>query len=597
MSPRTVSLRGGGLARHLLSLAAIVALLSLGACEGSGGPADTGTDSVDNDTPFGSGSGPGNGTGSDDPDAPFTGPENYDWASVPEPQMADDVVNLDDVPCFDSLEVSEDFSSTIVHLLCPASSVDIGSGDLLVSSVGEGYLLRVLSAENVGYDILAETTPGTLTELFPDGGFFATVALEDESRGPLLWGATDLYKDDNFRLRFEGAAINLNTPELVFGTHHSGGSVVRRDLYFQMESSISVSASARATQAISHSATHNLYTQSFNIRVVTGTFIYVGQVELSAKLKVSASVQAAATVKAGATLNTTLRVGTTYNETTDRFEDLENIQSTFTPDEISIDGKTGITLKASIDFRAEIKHYRVVSTYLEMGPYLKFSGTPECKDLNWTLKAGWGGKFGAHADVYFWNVNIVNVPFDVPFGGPIAEGSYPLPFSVGGDDCPPEADPDPDPDPEPGPDPDPDPEPTDDPEDPPPNEGIGACTPVTELTCGQTITGDTSSDPLATSVLDAYTINIGNYSAPELVYRWNGSGPVRFRFVRPRPTRVNHDIMIIEATGENESCSDGESLHFGFNSVLWDGSGSVFVVIDGYNTDSGAFELEVDCSP
>ena len=82
-----------------------------------------------------------------------------------------------------------------------------------------------------------------------------------------------------------------------------------------------------------------------------------------------------------------------------------------------------------------------------------------------------------------------------------------------------------------------------------------------------------------------------------MVYRWNGSAPVRFRFVRPRPTRVNHDIMIIETTGENETCSDGESLHYGFNSVLWEGSGSVFVVIDGYNTDSGAFELEVDCSP
>ena len=111
------------------------------------------------------------------------------------------------------------------------------------------------------------------------------------------------------------------------------------------------------------------------------------------------------------------------------------------------------------------------------------------------------------------------------------------------------------------------------------------------------MTGDTSSDPDATTALDGYTINVGNYDAPELVYRWNGSGPVRFRFVSPRPTQVNHDIMIIEATEETESCSAGDSFDYGFNSVLWDGSGSVFIVVDGYDSDSGAFELEVDCNP
>jgi len=584
----TLSLRRVGLP------ALVAPMLVLAACGAPGDPAP----SV-GDAPFGAAD------GGDDPDAPFAGPENYDWESVPAPELADDVVKLDEEPCFDSLEVSEDFSATIIYLHCPADAVDIEPGDLLVTSVGSGYLLRILSSVDGDYQILAQTTPGTLTELFPDGGFFETFALEELSRAPLQWGANDLYNADGLRLRFEGATIDLNTPQLFFGSSHSGGIVVRRDMYLRMDSSISVAVSATATAAISKTISRDLYTHSFPIRVITPTFVYVGTVQLSAKLKVKASMQAAGTLRAGTTLDTTLRVGATYNEVTDRFEDLENIEANFTPHDVTASTTAGMSIKASIDFRAELKHYSILGTYVEMGPYLKLAGDPECDDLDWDLTAGWGGKVAAHLDIWGWDFNLLTVPWSQPFGGPLAEGTVPLPFSVGGEDCDPDPDPDPDPEPDPDPDPesdpDPDPAPGTDPEPDPSddidNDGSGACTPVQELSCGQIVTGDTGGDADATSVLDGYGINVGNYEAPELVYRWNGSGPVRFRFVRPRPTQVNHDIMIIEATDEGESCSEGSSLDYGFNSVLWEGSGSVFVVVDGYHLDSGAFELEVDCSP
>jgi hypothetical protein len=579
--------------RRLGLLALAVPLLGLAACDAYG---DFG-ESPGTDGPFGSAAGGGAG------DAPFAGPENYDWDSVPAPELADDVVKLDEEPCFDSLEVSEDFSLTTIYLHCPADAVDIEPGDLLVTSVGSGYLLRILASEDGDYQILAQTTPGTLTDLFPDGGFFDTFALEELSRAPLQWGANNLYNADGLRLRFEGATVDLNTPQLFFGSVHSGGLVVRRDMYLRMDSSISVAVSATATAAINKTISRDLFTYSFPIRVITPTFVYVGTVQLSAKLKVKATMEAKGTLRAGMTLDTTLRVGATYNEVTDRFEDLENIEANFTPHEVTANTKRGMSIKASIDFRAELKHYSILGTYVEMGPYLKLAGAPECADLNWDLTAGWGGKVAAHLDIWGWDFNLLTVPWNQPFGGPLAEGTVPLPFSVGGEDCDPEPEPGPEPDPDPGTDPDPDPDPDPGPGPDPDlfddidNDGSGACTPVQELSCGQRVTGDTGSDADATSVLDGYGINVGNYEAPELVYRWNGSGPVRFRFVRPRPTQVNHDIMIIEATEESESCSEGNSLDYGFNSVLWEGSGSVFVVVDGYYNNSGAFELEVDCSP
>jgi hypothetical protein len=564
---------------HLGLIAATALLLSLVGCADASqfGYGQLG-DGQDSEAPTGFSGGD---EAQGDNDAPFAGPENYAWDEVADPELAEDVVNLDEEPCFDSIDVNDDFTSATIHLVCPATAVEVEAGDLIVSSYGSGYLLRVLSSEDGDYTILAETTPGTLTELFPNGGFSATFPLEDLSRAPLVWGANDIVNENGLRIRFEGATVDLNTPELFFGTSHTGGIVSRRDMYLQMDSSISLAVSASATAAITKSKSVPLATYTFPIRVVTPAFIYVGTVELTAKLKVSAEIKAAAQLRVGATLDTTLRVGTTYNEITDRFEDLENIEATFTADDVIASTSKGMSLKASIDLRANLKHYSVLSTYVEMGPYLKLAGTPECSTLDWALTSGWGGKAGAHLDIWRWTINILSVPWNQPFGGPLAEGSIDLPVSVGGEDCDPEPDPDPDSDPEP--------EST--------AEGTGSCSPVQELVCGQTVTGDTSSDPDATTALDGYTINVGNYDAPELVYRWNGSGPVRFRFVSPRPTQVNHDIMIIEATEETESCSDGESFDYGFNSVLWDGSGSVFVVVDGYDSDSGAFELEVDCNP
>lgn len=544
-------------AQLVLTLTACLTVLALPACStaelaGSQDNVPDGTDSYSDPSD--------NQDNLDIPDGGPAGPENYDWDSVAAPELAEDVVNLDEEECFDRLEVSEDFSDTTIHLFCPPSSVDIEVGDLLVSSEGGGYLLRILAAADGDYRIIAETTPGTMTELFPNGGFFGTFPLDGLSRSPLNWGTTTLYQENGLTLRFDGATIDMNQPELHFGTEHFAGEVLRRDLYLQMDSSISLSVSASATESVSHSLSHDLFSRSFPISLVTPTFTYVGEVILTARLKVSASMGVGATLRTGTTMDSTLRVGTTYNAFEDRFEDLENIETEFTAHDVELTTQRNMSLKASIDFRAEVKHYKILSTYLEMGPYLKFTAEAECSDLDWALKAGWGGRFGAHADLYFWNVNIVTIPWDEPFGGPIAEGTKELPISVGGDDC----------------------------------EEPASCQVVQELSCGQTITGNTGTDAQATNILDGYEINVGNYAAPELVYRWNG-GPAEFSFVDPRPTEVNHDIILLDASGDGSNCTESESLAHGHNSLLWEEGRSALIVIDGYYENAGAFELQVDC--
>ncbi len=104
------------------------------------------------------------------------------------------------------------------------------------------------------------------------------------------------------------------------------------------------------------------------------------------------------------------------------------------------------------------------------------------------------------------------------------------------------------------------------------------------------------------------TINIPNlafgvgefddYAYGELVYEWaGGGGEVEFRFIDPEPYNINHDIIILDASGGE--CSSANAIEYGFNSLTFtpEGSGPYYVVVDGYDQDEGAFELELDCNP
>jgi hypothetical protein len=97
--------------------------------------------------------------------------------------------------------------------------------------------------------------------------------------------------------------------------------------------------------------------------------------------------------------------------------------------------------------------------------------------------------------------------------------------------------------------------------------------------------------------LDAYPVNVGNYSAPELVYEWaGGAATATFSMPGARPTQVNHDIMILD--GSTGTCSAEAAVDWGFSDVAFqpEGAGPFYIVVDGYNNDAGAFELQLNCN-
>jgi hypothetical protein len=118
------------------------------------------------------------------------------------------------------------------------------------------------------------------------------------------------------------------------------------------------------------------------------------------------------------------------------------------------------------------------------------------------------------------------------------------------------------------------------------------------ISCGDVVTADTAGlFDARDSLISGYPINVGRYTGPEAAFAFRSpiSGPVTFRFVDPRPTLVDHDLIILHTpTGV---CSADHAVTWGPNSVELEATrGEQYIVlIDGYNGDAGEFTLRVDC--
>jgi hypothetical protein len=130
--------------------------------------------------------------------------------------------------------------------------------------------------------------------------------------------------------------------------------------------------------------------------------------------------------------------------------------------------------------------------------------------------------------------------------------------------------------------------------------GSGLCASAGNLTCGAVVAGDTSTDPLASSEMGSYPCAVGNYDAPELVYRWvaNTASTVEIRLLDADPTELNHDILVLGG-GSGGVCAAESCVAFGFNSVQFDPipGETYFVAIDGFDDHAGPFQAQLDCSP
>lgn len=124
-----------------------------------------------------------------------------------------------------------------------------------------------------------------------------------------------------------------------------------------------------------------------------------------------------------------------------------------------------------------------------------------------------------------------------------------------------------------------------------------ACFPSFGLRCGDALGGDTL-DPNSgyTDVIDHWDLAIGDYSGPEVAYWYDSDfgGPTTFSLLDPAPSEMNQDLFVLEASN---GCHSPAAIARGFNSVTFEAEAGrrYYLVVDGYNGDAGAFEVQLDC--
>ena len=116
--------------------------------------------------------------------------------------------------------------------------------------------------------------------------------------------------------------------------------------------------------------------------------------------------------------------------------------------------------------------------------------------------------------------------------------------------------------------------------------------------CDGTVSGSTAGGPVENqNQVDAWPINVGNYSGPEVAFTFIApfSGTVIFAFVDPEPTELDQDIIVLHSpTG---IVDPEDAIAWGPNAVEVEVvAGEIYiVVIDGYDGAAGAFEMETEC--
>ena len=513
----------------------------------------------------------GDGSGDDlfdnDGDVDEETAEEFDWDTVDDPELADDVELPEEHPCFE--QVTETYADSseemIFEFACDPANVGLDVGDIIVGEANGGYLRQITSMETSGYVVVAQTEQASLEQVLVDGGFFEVMDL-DEARFTMDFSGTELYSGSHggadVTVQLSEGVIDI-TPRLTLGAQFGWFRLKRADAILDLDLEADLELMAQITDSVSFDGDLPLGTWSYPFAFAAGPIPVAGtlEVSLSAGFETSAEAQATATV--GVEADADVRVGGRYRNGSWYFVNSKSFDAHRTGPDFDVQGDWDG--KVWVKAEARVMLYRVAGPRFGVAPYLRGEAHAECYDLDWQFWAGADAEAGIDLDVFVFELSHDWGPWN--WETDIGEGTIELPFPLG-TNC----------------------------EDP----GPAVCPETTgTISCGQVVSGDTSLDADGVESMDAYPINVGNYEAAEVVYEWQapGTGEVEIKFVDPTPTQITHDIMVID--GNAGQCMNTNAIDWGLNSLTFEPphGGLYYIVVDGYDGDSGAFQLTIDCNP
>ncbi len=519
---------------------------------GSGGDDPNGSGSSESDLPV------EDGTGTDGDPA-----DDSLWDDIEAPTVRDGVHVIEDTACYESVDTEDGDRLLTFHFSCDPT-LDLAVGDVVVGTAHGGYLREITDLAVGDRVVEMQTTRARLEQVFENGGFDAHLELPNQERFTMDHSGTTLYSGTvggaDLTLELSRAVLNFD-PDLRISSDFEWLRLQRARAVLDADLDLDLELLARLSDELSYSRDLPLGTYSYPFAFAAGPIPVTGTLEVTLKAGFSTSASGSITATAGMEADADVTVGATYRR---------GRSWTFTQRKVFNAQRTGPDIEAQgdwdgrvyVDIEATVMMYKVAGPSFGVQPWIRGEAEAECYDLDWAFDAGADLRAGLDLDVWVFELEKNFGPWT--FDTPIGDGTITLPFPLG-TNC--------------GPEPAP-------------------CTPIGTIACGQTVSGDTSGDD-ATASMGAYPINVGNYDAPELVYTWTAGGgnPVEFKFVDPEPTAINHDIIVLDGTAGQ--CVNTSAVAWGFNTLEFtpNAGSTYYVVVDGYDGDSGAFQLELDCNP
>ena len=583
------------------TLTLLVALLPLG-CYGSLDGVGSGT--LDETDPFGTGtSGEHDGNGSNgpyeegDPNHPNYGNDHwiYDEANdTGEFTVHPDLTYPEDHPCFDDVTFEEDREILEFTFSCDVGDLGWEQGKYVVGVTDGGYLRQIDTLSVDGDDWTLVTTYAGLGDVVANAELNFVWTPEGEERGNLSLPIPEISFGDDVPVTIKGGEIGFDG-SLGYSVNWRWFRLREADIDIDFEPYVELRTETVVHESFgSASWTKNIADWNMgSITMMLGPVPVVVQFKMRQKALAEVSLPGEVKVNANASVRIPMSTDAHYRrgQGWTQTSDWDINASIELP---TVEVETNAEVKVAYVVQPVALFYGVAGPSLSSEPYLKGVLGPDCDGIDAEAKAGVDFKLGISAlyekdgrrdSSSFANWDIAN------FEHSIWQDTLPWPFGVVfpgcGENCTDGIDNDGD-------------ELVDcqDSEDCE-TEPVcaGTCGVGESISCGQTITKTAADFATTSDALDAYNCNVGNYDGPEFIFEWDGAGggsEVSFELVDPEPTQTNMDLMVLDAS---MGCHGNACVEWGLNSVEFEPSGSHFLVVDGYDSDMGDFEVKLDCNP
>jgi hypothetical protein len=554
--------------------------------------------------------------------------------------VSNDALVLDGVAGFEGFTRDQD--AVTLRFAGDAAAAGIREGQVLVSGLGAGLLVRVESIRTDGAIAHVDSSTASLTDVIYHGLVAERLPLNLEAgdlppsplRDPSSYdfSGTPLFSvsggGGSAAATIETGVVTLD-PTLDFGVNidwfdwnRPWPKLEKADLGVGLGSTLELVVHAEAEGAFSRDGERDLFAFNKPFAFQVGPVPVAGEVEFDVELVWEVSATGAADARVGTNIDAQVSLGGRYEDgdwlNTSGFEWSDSIIGP----ELTLDGTA--TVRASVRVTAKVSLYSAVSAEGSAEPWVQADAALQCGNIDWNVDVGVDLTSSVGYDILGFSGDWDFPPF--AWDKRLAEGSLPI-YDVAIDPaCGDEG-----------------------PEDPTTtldegDESGGADRPddlsdladslITEqcvdgvdndtdgqvdcadtecadsmtcgsecqvwdnISCGSVVTASTLGLVEARdSKIGGYPINPGVYSGPEAAFAFRSpvSGTVTFRLVDPTPTEVDQDIVVLHSpTGV---CSSDHAVAWGPNSMEFDATRGeqYIVVVDGFDGDAGEFTLEVVC--